>query len=404
MKKILGGLGTVFLSMALTSGTVNAELSLDTHIQRDDHVRLDIDRTTYEEFKRYYDTGYPAASVMLHGITLGMPIEDVVYLATLSDPGRAEEFYQTAVAMAPSLPGWVCRSGRVSDRYMDNYSLNELGPQPTIAQVAQEWFENNRALAPFPDWQRGMVHMDASVAELATLVGDQKYWYQEGRNDGSPIFVGLYRDQKEIVIGGDVRIVSQAQQQGLSVLPVMIVYNQEHQRPLSRYPSDVTVKQLSEEFFSSRTEITPVVEWSGGVGDFHKWATLEEMREVIDFPGQGSVPADEWAAIVEDIKANGGVNEPVKVTLLRSDAGEVWVDNPAVLTAAENLGISQVPVVLFYHDLDRQPCGAPSTCTEQICSAMIAAGGSAQICTDTPTDQPVLLQGGGGGVLPPVSP
>lgn len=372
--------------LAAMPGLVYAEYSGDAHLMRDDHVRLDIDNVTFAEFKRLYDEGYPPASIMLHGIALGMPLDDLVYIAVRSDPGRGQEFYDTAVHLAPSLPGWVCRTGDVDDRYVGYLSPDQLGSQPSIAAVADQWFNNKMVLAPFPDWEKGRAHMNASVAELSRLVDSQKYWYTPGTDDGTmmsmpnrPLFVSLYRDNGEIVVDGDLSQIQRARQQGKETLPVVVVYNQTYQRPLSRYKADVTLSEVAEEFFNNRLEVTPVPEWE--VGDYHKMATLDEIRSVVDDFKTSDISDDDVAAAESTIQRNGGVvKAPLLLTLFRSGNGKVWVNSPATLAAAENLGVSEMPVTLFFHDIDRQPCGAESSCLDNLCDAVVDGGGSEDMC------------------------
>ena len=378
MNKVLRGLGVLTVALILPVG-VNAELAEDTHINRDDHVRLDIDPTTFDQFKRFYDSGYPPASIMLHGVSLGMTLDDIVYLSVKSDPARAGEFYDTAVSLLPSLPGWVCRSGEVGDRYADYITLDQFASKNSIAAVANEWFNNSRQLSPFPNWKRGQAHMDASVAELASLLNAQKYWYQPGGGRSSPLFVSLYKDNNEIVVDGGVGAINQAQQAGKSTLPVVIVYNQNHQRPLSRYSSEATVTDIANEFYNNRIEITPVPEWKDG--DFHMQATIGDLKGLVDTANADKISDEEMAAAKQEITANGGtVKDPLLLTLLRSGTGQAWIDSPATLEVAESMGVPQVPVTMFYQDMDRQPCGAPSSCRQQICDAALAAGGAPQIC------------------------
>ena len=378
MKNVICGLGVLALALIVPL-TASAELSEDTHLTRDDHLRLDIDPTTFNEFKGYYDAGYPPASIMLQGISLGMSIEDVVYLAVKADPGRGREFYDTAVNLLPSLPGWACRTGSVPDRYAGFYTLDQLGTQNSIISVANAWFDNNRQLTPFPDWKQGRAHMNASVSELASLLNGQKFWYRSGGAHASSLFVSLYKDSNEVVIDGGVEAIRRAQQAGEATLPVVIVYNQGHQRPLSRYSPDVTVSEIAHDFFENRVEITPVPEWKEG--DFHLSANIGELQSLLHASNGKEISPGEMAAAEQKIKNNAGmVKDPLLLTLLRTGGGTAWIDRPATLEAAESMGISKVPVTLFYEDIDRQACGVPSSCRELICDAAIAAGGMPQMC------------------------
>ena len=380
MRRFLRGLGVVGAALALMPGISGAEISEDIHITRDDHVRLDIDQSMFNEFKRFYDEGYPPASVMLHGISLGMAIEDLVYLAVTADRARADEFYETAVDLLPSLPGWSCRTANVDDRYAQFVSADQSGGQASIRAIADAWFDDVRALAPFPDWQNNQVHINASVAELSALVDEQKFWYQPGIDRDAPIFVGLYRDSREIVIDGGLSRINAAKAAGGGSVPVVLVFNHDHQRPLSRYGADATVADVASEFFSKSLEVTPVPEWKDG--DFHMMASIDDIRSLASRTQQrdaSEVSEDEMSAIRAAISSDGGaVTSPLLLTLLRTGNGEVWIDSPATLDVAESMGVAEVPVTLFFHDIDRQPCGAPSSCEEQICDAAVAAGGTPQ--------------------------
>lgn len=359
----------------------NAELSEDTHITRDDHTRLDIDSATWSEFKRFYDAGYPPASIMLQGASLGMSLDDMVYLSVVSDPGRAEEFYGTAVDLMPTLPGWVCRSGNVSDRYANYFTAAQLGSPASIRRIADEWFDNARVLAPFPDWKRNQAHVNASVSELAVLADSSKYWYQPGGDYNSPVFVSLYRDTREIVVGGGTDAISAAQSAGRASVPVVVVYNHSFQRPLSRFDAEASVIDIANEYFNNRIEITPVPEWKDG--DYHMQASVSDLKALVNTAKNEALNEDK-AAIEQRINQNGGsVKDPVLVTLLRTGTGNVWIDSPATLDVASSMGVAEVPVTLFYQDIDRQPCGAPSDCEAQLCAAAKAAGGMVQCESDS---------------------
>jgi hypothetical protein len=355
---------------------VDAELSQDTRVTRDDHTRLDIDRATYDEFKRFYDAGYPPASVMLQGASLGMSLDDMVYLAVIADPERAQELHDTAVDLMPLLPGWACRTGNVTDRYANYFTVEQLDSPASIRRIADEWFENARVLAPFPGWKQNQAHVEVSVSELAGLVDASKYWYRPAVDRISPVFVSLYRDAKEIVVGGGVDAIRAARASGSPSIPVVVVYNHSFQRPLSRYGAEVSVTDIAKEFFENRIEITPVPEWRDG--DHHMQASISELKRLVN-TGLNEGRLEDESAIERRIAGNGGIlKAPLLLTLLRTGGGRVWIDSPATLEVASRMGVAEVPVTLFYQDIDRQPCGAPSECGEQICAAAKAAGGMLQ--------------------------
>jgi len=375
-----------FLAIFLAfPGTIYADLGKDSHIQESGEVRLDVDRTAYEELARLFDLGYPPATVMMHAITTGMSLNDILYIAVKSDVSRAQEFYDTAESLVPALPGWVCQERNDRDRYIKAVKLSDLGNQPTIRQGADVFFNQNRRVVPFPDWEDGRVHMTASVAELANLVSDNR-WYVAGKDDGTPltapnrpIFVSLYKDNGSIVVDSGIDRIRRAQQQGVDRLPVVLVYNDIDQRPITDFPADVTAGQIAQYFYSEGLELTAVPEWQ--VGDYHKIASPDELREVVEIPKKEDIPPEKLAAAEQKLRDNGmKLPEPLLLTLVRSGQGRAWINDPAEVVAADELGVKALPVVFFYHRIDRTPCGEPARCEDMLCEAATSAGASPKVC------------------------
>ncbi len=395
--------GALFLS-----GNATADIKDDVHIQSNANAtQLDIDSRTFNAIKGFFEEGFPPASVMLHAISMGMAIDDVTYLAVKSNVSRAKEFYDTARSLLPSLPGWVCRQSEGNARFVNGYELNELGAQPTIATVAQRFFDENRRLVPFPDWVNGKGHMKASAKELASLVKDAR-WYQQGRIAPSstasapnrPIFVSLYADSKEILVDADLPRI----QSGPATFPVVFIFNSGQFRPISQYAADATVSEIANDFFNNRTQLTAVPEWH--VGDFHKLAKTSELKALLKAPAKGKVPPERWQQIESELK-EGGFSTPLLLSVFGSGEGRVWANQAEKVSVADALGIDQVPVVFFYHNLDRFACGQTATCDDRICEAVIAGGGDSSVCGEQARSAGFTPPGGAGGPQwspPPVVP
>lgn len=393
-KRTTNRLAVFWAFLACVPGAaVHAEFGDDRHIQETGEIALDVDRRAFEEFKRFYELGFPPATVMMYAVSQGMSIADAVYIAVKSDVDRAREFHDTAVSLLPSLPGWACQAGSVRGRYLQELKLEELGSEPSIDAVAAAFFEQDRRLAPFPDWQRGQHHLMASTAELARLTDTNKYWYAarevtgpEAASAQGVIPVSLYKHDRSILVDPAARdMIQNATRSGLERLPVVIVYNRDNERYISDYQPEISVKALAAKFFGESIELTPVPEWHAG--DFHKLATLDELREVVEFPRREDIADQHWQAIVEEMTTPGPTQRPLLLTLLGTGEGSLWVDEPYRLTAAEELGLPSLPVVFFYHNIDRRPCGAAADCEDQICDAAEAAGADRGICESAGTDQ-----------------
>lgn len=400
----------IMISIASIPCALQAELGTDIHIQSDsDSIRLDIDRRTFNEIQSFLEQGYPTVSVMLHGITMGLSINDVVYLAVKSNPQRAKEIYDTAVSLLPSLPGWAIQDEDSSDRYYTNYAVSELGSQSTVTEVARRFFEQNMRLSPFPEWYEGAYHISVTTGEFERLRTDS-WWYQEGNLQpdsprsalNRPVFVSLYRDRNEIVIDTTTDRIRNARRQGVGELPVVFVYNDLRTRPISRYSADVKVKEIVDDFFNRGLKLTPVPEWRQ-VGDYHMIASVAELMELLDIVDKKDVDPARWSAITEDIQ-NNGFNAPLLISLFNSGEGRIWANEPERLAAAAELGIDQIPVVFLYHDIRRPPCGQPIRSTALLCAAAIAAGADPSICQPTRGTSRYVPPGGGGGSASPVLP
>lgn len=386
------------LSVFLFAQQARSELGEDIHIQETGEIRIDIDRLGFDNMAKLFDLGYPPATVMMHAVSTGMSLNDIVYIAVKSDVTRAKEFYDTAISLLPSLPGWVCQAASQEDRYTQSVDLSDLGEQPSVQKVAQLFFENDQRLTPFPDWIKGRVHMTASVDELAELVSEE-HWYVPGHDDGTPlsnpnrpVFISLYKTNNEIIVDQGVERIREAQRQGKQRLPVVLVYNNFGQRPISDFEESVTVRQLADLFYDEGLELTSVPEWH--VGDYHKLATIGELKEVVDIPRRNDVNPERWSELEESIVSNGmQLSEPLLVTLLKSGEGGVWVDNPETVSVAADLGLENLPVVLFYHEIDREPCGqTSSSCEDRICQAVTAAGAPAGACQQSLAQQQASLK------------
>ena len=400
-------LGILLVSIAGLSGLAQAELGNDVHIQSNsDPVRLEIDRRTFEEIQSFLDQGYPTVSVMLHGISLGVSINDLVYLAVKADVQRAQEFYDTAVALLPQLPGWSIQTEEDQSRYFQTYEASELGVQPTVAEVARRFFEESKRIAPFPPWFAGQFHIKASTDELVALLNDS-FWYRQGTKDPSspssapnrPVFISIYAEGAQIVIDSGAERIRDAQQRGVTDLPVVFVYNGIRNLPISRYGPDVKVKEIVNDFFQNGRMLTAVPEWK--IGDHHMLGSVEELLEWA--AKKSEVNPERWEKIIRDIQTNG-FETPLLLSLFNSGEGGVWPNEPDRITAAAELGLTEVPVVFLYHDIGRPPCGQLIRSTALICSAAIAAGANSNICRESGTPTRGYVAPGGGAGFPPPPP
>lgn len=368
-----GGVGTTAGCGAFIGGDV---VVLPTGASTLQSPYKHLDWLGLNEVVYFLNSGYPPETVLLHAVSQGMTIDRALYAAISSDPAQANEFYIAALDLMPNLPGWVCPGSFDSDAYSSIYDVNDMDGQRTVREVANRYFKDNARMSPFPDWTEGEFNMLADVDELMGLAGDG-FWYQPGppqagagANPRGAVLVSLHKRGKQIIVDADSAKLAALKQSGKNKVPVTFYFNQKHQSPISTFGGDVTLQGLLDEFFSSGRELSMVPLWQ--VGDYHLNVAPAELADLFDIPQVQDIDPARYQKAVNAIRRDGFSQSPVLITLLQTDRFKALAE-PERVRAAMELGISDVPVVLFYHQLNRLSCGAPTRCFNQINRAMMCA-------------------------------
>lgn len=340
------------------------------------------------------EEGYPITNVLLNAVSQGQAIDDAVYLAVKAAPDRAEAIYTAAAILLPTLPGWACHASDapLERRYL-YYPAAQLGPQPTIRAVADRFFQKDERLASAPDWRKGEYHVKANIAELEAYLG-KGWWYkvdqaqlaaQRGaRKDEllkTPIFVSLYKDTKTILVDENLTQIALAKQAGIRELPVVFLYNLVRFYPVSNQEPQPNLSKVADRYWKQGDQLTPVPNWKQG--DFHLMASIKDIEQLVKLPEKEKFDPKKWEDLKADVQRNG-FKKPVFVSFYRN-AQKVLVDERDRVAVAKDLGIQQIPVVCFYTELNRLPCGqSAEPCLRLICEAAVAAGGDPTICSPAP--------------------
>jgi len=363
-----------------------------------------LDLVGLSEIVYFLNSGYPPETVLLHAVSQGMTIDRALYAAINADPARADEFYWAAIDLMPNLPGWVCPVSFDTNAYSPIYDVNDLPEQRTVAEVARRFFKANARMSPFPDWTAGEFNMLAQVDELMGLVSDD-YWYHPGPPQAGAgahprdnVLVSLYKRGKLIVVDADASRLAAMKQSGKDRVPVTFFYNQNMQVPISSFGSNVTLETLINEFSAVGNEVSMVPLWR--TGDYHLEVPPAELVKMFGVAEKQDMNPILYQKALSDVRRNGFGKSPALITLLRTDKFKSLAE-PERIRAAMELGLTEIPTVLFYHTLNRQPCSAPTTCFKQIRQARscattrVASAGSAI---------PGQTGSAGGGVVPPPMP
>lgn len=381
------------------------------------------DRKVLNQIDSFVQSGYPPASVLMHAVSMGIPMERALYAAVQSAPVRADELYRVATELMSFLPGWVCSANLNDEQYNPVYDINDLPSQRRIRDVADRYFDDKAMLARFPDWPKKEFHMLASIDELIDLVEreDIEYWYRPGPvqsetpggNPRDSVLIALYLKGQKVVIDTSMQQLQSWKQEGRDRVPVTFFYNFKYQRPISQFGNDVSLQDIENVFFDDGIELTPVPLWT--VGDHHLQVTADELEELFDIPEKQEIDPDHYQLLLDELNKNGFSKKPVLVTLLRSGRYK-RLSQPDRIRVAMDQGYSEFPTTLFYHRLERQACGAPAICFDQLCGAVacgvLNGSGSTtgsgfefipQVCQPAAV-QVGLVPGGGGTPPPPIIP
>lgn len=320
----------------------------------------DIESAAFGEIRDLLAKGYPVQSVYLHGVARGISIDDLVFLSVRYQPERAARFAEIAIDMLPVLPEWACRddSQDAANRFAPVVATGDSEPVVSIGVVASKFFEENVRVGPFPDWTRDEAHLRVPAAELLELLGDD-YWYRNNRDDrpvNRGVNISLYQHDGSIVVDGNLGQVQNAIDNGEESIPVVVIYNEERQRPVSEFGADPVVGDIVAAYFAERLRLTHVPDWQDPYGDYHTVADIAEFEQFVTLPSREEIDDARWDKITTELAADGFSRKPVIVSMYYNGS-RIWVDEADRLTAARELGIEQAPAAYLYHSIDRLACG-----------------------------------------------
>ena len=433
------------MCLIMSAGTSIANNSTDYFLQND---RMPLEEATPEGLSNYYqeyvewllEQGYSPASIIISSVGRGMTLADAVYLMSRVQPESAKDYFNTAESLLPNLPGWVCsNSNSLGHRYDKPLDRPQLTSGSTLEEVADLYFEENERFIKVPDWQNGVGHASARVDELIKFKQIEidrvssdddhpvdSWWFLEQFDiPSNVVVVGLYPDDKRLVIDARLDELEALKQQGTASLPVMFMYNDVKHIPMSdveRVPDEsyggstmkggehddyvdlddgeISASEVINRFEADEQMVPPTREWRRG--DHHLMVRTEELLELFTVPEKDEIDPKIWQQSVA--RLNQMPVEPIHISLFRDAKGERWLDDSSVVAVAKEQDRDRVPVVFFYHGMDRQPCGMPSACISDIRAAAIA-GSNCPECIGRPPKPPtnvppVIVPPGDGPISP----
>jgi len=291
------------------------------------------------------------SQVYLQGLSLGLPIDELLQASVRNDVDNGNRYLKSAGGLLPLV-------GFRSDDTFGSYSLSDVSA-PSATSVIDRFFANDERVAEQPDWQVGEYHLMVPVSELKALsnkYNDGNYWYvsddaSQIASAARPVFIQLYTEHDYAIIN-DIDKVNRLMASNPSAeLPVVFVFNDVLERPVSQMTQPATVANIVEDYRQYDLMVTPPPEWS--LREYHSMVSIQSLEDYFGLPTSQDMASEKWAEIVSKVK-NNGIHDSFIVTVLKNGAASneksAILNRADLVSAAKYLGYTEVPVSYFYTD------------------------------------------------------
>jgi hypothetical protein len=387
---------------------------------------------------RLLEEGYSPAPIIMSAVARGHTVADTVFMMSRSQPESSKRFFDTAESLLPSLPGWACSNANAIEHQYDTpLDPEKLGDSKSLGQVADLYFDENERLVNAPNWQNGLGHanidldelMNYKQAELEQADGTnsktvESWWYLDsGKVSSNVVTVGLYPEQRRVVIHTRLRDLEALQRSGVTQVPVILRYNDNHHIPMSDIEvvpgqlyggsemkgydidyinyndGEITASEVINRFETDGKRIPPVRNWRSG--DHHLMVRTAELEELFDIPKKQDIDPVVWQKAVNRLRQQ--TQRPLQLSLLAGSGGERFIGNPVLVAVAKETSMRRLPVTFFYQGTERRASGMPSACLPDI-KAAAKAGSKRPIIVEPTGKQPATPGNGPPIILPPITP
>jgi hypothetical protein len=290
------------------------------------------------------------------------------------DPGEvgyANENQLACLKVPPRVMAWPCGSAEAMSRQMaPTFRFDEVSPVGLVQEVKRRYFEENQAIGPEIEWLNGTVHGTLHESEFEGLDADT-YWYLPGGPDpfASPKrpraqLVGLFWSTRQAVLDTNTLDVL-SESQGPAQIPVVFMYHRDYEVPVSFFGADVSLSELLDAFLDRGVQLAPVPVWYAG--DHHLKVAISEFEQHFDIPALDEINPAQLQRHMDELKASGFTHKPVLVSML-AESNNMMVDQPERIRAAAELGIREIPTVIFYYTSSTHlaGCGLPLPVTSVV--------------------------------------
>ncbi len=284
--------------------------------------------------------------VFLQGLSMGLPLDGLLEASIRNNQDKGQHYFNTANSLLSTV-------GYNSITSYPSYSVSDLGGDATASAVIDRFFSKGMKLSGTPDWQVGEYHMMVSASELQSLsnqYNDGNYWYLTDENTqpasaSRPVFIQLYSEHDYAIINDAAKISSLNATNPAAKLPVVFVFNDIRERPVSQMTQPVTLQNVIEDYRQYNLMVTAPPEWSSR--EYHAKVPVSSLESYFTLPSEQDVPAETWASLTSQISSQG-LNESFLISVI--DNGEAILNRADKLAVAKYMGYSEVPVSYYYVD------------------------------------------------------
>ena len=252
----------------------------------------------------------------------------------------------------PSFLSWPCGTSFAGNRgNVASFPASELPPGDEIATVAQRFFENAEILEGNPSWLNGESHMTLSLDQIAQFISNA-YWYKGGPPDAKmaaqrpqTLIIGLFYGTGQVIVDTN-QLAALEEKYGDQNIPVLFQYQEEDVVPISYFGVNPSPGLIMRSFQEKGIKPAEVPMWYAG--DKHVEVAPEVLASFAGVPPAGQMDADRLARIQRDLASNAFSGKPI--TLAMTQGGAPLLDEPERLRAAQQAGVSAVPVMFSAYD------------------------------------------------------
>ena len=297
--------------------------------------------STKLEMLRLLSKETPSTIVFIHALSMGLSVDEMLLASLEYQPEKARDLASSAVSLLPFLQDrTVYQYSTYNLDSLEKY-INGLTEQRgkgsvdpgnenipySVKEVINNFFDDRRVLAPYPDWLDGQMHFMASAKELLELntLSNKLFWYQSNNtqsSDDRPIFISLYENNKTILIDGEARIRDALYTNKDIQLPVVFIFNRLNERPIASLGYPATLQGVQDAYAEKNLMVTPTPEWHSG--EYHAQIDINEFYKKFHIPRESDFEPEAWERLIKDAR-NYDVKETSIVVVILGAGGNLNV-------------------------------------------------------------------------------